>query len=420
MSRAAVPIAGALVLAIAATISLSRSDRVPGTPIQSTELVVDLPKASRSDRQRVFTAAREAVERYTEWLGPYPDSTIRVASNPWRQPISPASELVMVDVPWRSAPESMDLESQAAFGIARRWWPALRASNDPEVDGLAWYLQSRVVDRLYDLSFLVPAHSAIGVRYFGGVWPWTFRILPLTRWSGGLGREEYLRSQATAYGPPPARRLPPNLKPAALRSALAFATLERYLGWPTLQGALSLVTAEAAHRPLRLSGMQQIIESAAGQDLSWFFATAFDTSKSVDYAIRDLTTGETSPCGSGPCFRTRVTVVRNGTGEFSGTSSPASESFDVGDAMELRVAFADSQAVSTRWDGRAGSRIFEFDSVAAAVSAVVDPVRMLLVDENLLNNELRRDMAGGVAVRKWIAYWMVWLEGAVLDYGLLF
>jgi hypothetical protein len=421
------PVAGLLALAIAATIHQWRVHAQPAsssTPaIASPTFVLDLPAASESDRERVRAAAEETIDRLTQWLGPCPAASITIVNRPWRGVASSRAFDVTLDVPWRSSPETMDLESQAAFGIARQWWPGLLAQAETATlaDGLAWYLQSRIVDRLYDLNFLTPAHSAMGTRYFGGVWPWTFRILPLGRWSGGLGRDEYMRSRVIRRSwPQPARRLPPAVTSPGLRSALAFATLEQLVGWPTLQGALRVLTETAAQRSMTRQEVAQAIASALGRDLSWFFKMAVDDSVGLDYAVRELTTGEASPCGSGPCFRTRVTVARSGNGEFTGSSENGSPAFETGDAMELRVTFADAQHTSTRWDGRAASRTFEFDSASPAVSAVVDPDRILLLDEDLLNNAMRKGVVSNVAISKWVAYWLVWLEGAALDYGMLF
>ena len=383
---------------------------------------IDLPSATESDRQRVSAAAREAMERLTEWFGPAPATPSRIVARPWKGASPVDSTSLVLDVSWRSAPETMDLESQTAFGIARLWWPGLRkhADNAPIADGLAWYLQSRIVDRLFDFSFLVPGHSAMGDRYFGGAWPWAFRILPLGRWSGGLGREEYLRSRSSrSFSHAPARRLPPELTPSGLRGAHAFATLEQLVGWPTLQGALR-VTAGAANGEMTRQEFQQRIASATGRELAWFFRAAFDDSVGFDYAVQELTTGESAPCGAGPCFRTRVAVARLGSGQFTGRSEPSSGSFESGDGMELRVSFADGQQATARWDGRAAARTFEFDSASAAVAAAVDPERILLLDENVLNNTIRTDVRPNVAIAKWVAYWLVWLEGAALGYSGLF
>ncbi len=425
-ARVAGPIAGALALTIVATVV---PWRVHAQPVSSSSpavappaLVVRLTKATEHDRQRVRSSAQQAIDRLIEWLGRCPAASITIVDQPWRGDRSTSTSSVTLDVPWRSAPETMDLESQAVFGVARQWWPGLAANAEGATlaDGLAWYLQSRIVDRLFDFNFQVPAHSETAVRNFGGGWPRAVRILPLGRWSAGLAREEYLRARLTRPSwPQPGRRLPPGLTMPAIRRAIAFASLEQMVGWPTLEGALRVLSGASVQRSIDRADVERLIASAVGLDLSWFFRVAFDDSVAIDYAVRELITGNTSPCGNGPCVRTRVTVARNGDGQFTGSSEDAVTPFEAGDAVELLVTFADGQQVAARWDGRAAVRTFEFDSASPAVSAVVDPDRILLLDENTLNNGMRTDVANVVAPR-WLAYWVVWLEGAVLDYTGLF
>lgn len=432
-ARVAGPLARGLVLAIVATTDPRHVHAQPVTPpavVPSTaaSIVLDLPNVSALDRGRVSSAAAEAIARLTEWLGPGPAKTITIAAAAWRRPVSASSSTVVLDVPMRSAPETMDLESQVAFGVARMWWPGLMSNAEGAAltDALAWYLQSRIVEPLYDLNYHVPGHSATGVRYFGGAWPWTFSVLPLDRESGGLGREEYLRSRwSRPSWLAPARRLPPRFTHATLQGGLAIATLEKLVGWPALQGALRVSSERSRQGPVTRSQAEQTIASAAGQDLSWFFHAAFNESTRFDYAIHDLTMSEaTTTCGNTPCVRTRVTVERKGNGEFTGRSgeppSGQESGLDLGDAIELRITFANGQQTTIRWDGRAASRTLEFESATPAVLARIDPDRVVMLDENALNNDWRREPRTKAAVGKWVAYWMVWLQGAMLDYGVFF
>ena len=88
--------------------------------------------------------------------------------------------------------------------------------------------------------------------------------------------------------------------------------------------------------------------------------------------------------------------------------------------MELRVECADGQHVTARWDGRGASRAFEFESAAPATAVQLDPDRVLLLDRSYLDNTVVIDGVTLVPVGKWVAYWLVWLQGAMLDYGFLF
>lgn len=54
------------------------------------------------------------------------------------------------------------------------------------------------------------------------------------------------------------------------------------------------------------------------------------------------------------------------------------------------------------------------------MAARLDPDRVLLLDDNYLDNSRRTAAPSNVPVGKWAVRWLVWLQGAMLDYGLLF
>ena len=222
--------------------------------------------------RRITAAADEAVARYREWLGPPPVDAMSVRAKSRRAAAAPDSHTVFLDLPWWPAPRTMEVESQAAYGLARLWFPRLIDRDDtrPIADGIAWYLQSRIVERLFDFTFLMPGHSADTVRYFGGAVPWSFSILPRSRYTAGLGRDEFLAVHESRRWPALGRRVPPDFG-APARGALAFGTLERHLTWPVLQSALRMLVERSAKADLTRAEVERTFDDAAGQDLSWFF-----------------------------------------------------------------------------------------------------------------------------------------------------
>ena len=74
---------------------------------------------------------------------------------------------------------------------------------------------------------------------------------------------------------------------------------------------------------------------------------------------------------SGDAYRTTVVARRVGDGVFPVT---------------VRVVFENNQEVRWQWDGRDRWKMFEVDRPARAVTAQVDPERVLLLDANYTNN----------------------------------
>jgi hypothetical protein len=54
-----------------------------------------------------------------------------------------------------------------------------------------------------------------------------------------------------------------------------------------------------------------------------------------------------------------------------------------------------------------------------ARSAAVDPGRTLLLDTNFTNNSRALEPRADVAASKWTLKWMVWLQDALLSWGML-
>lgn len=267
-------------------------------------------------------------------------------------------------------------EAQTAQRVIRGWWPAEIGDADARaiIDGLSHYLQSRIIEDVYDRRHLRLAHSAASMRYFGGHIVWSV----------------------------PSLRLPRTAVLKGDRYALMFAALERWIGMPTLQVAVRSIAQLPADR-LTADAIGGALSAAAGQDLTWIF----DAAKSdVSYAITEL-------------HGSSVTVTRNGSGMFTGRTAGRVGEFDSGDAIRLRVAFEDGTNAWASWDGRDVTRTFQFQGPSPIRAAHLDPDNIVTLDANRLDNAIVPRQPTNVPVRKWAARWMVWLQHTLLSYGLL-
>jgi hypothetical protein len=61
--------------------------------------------------------------------------------------------------------------------------------------------------------------------------------------------------------------------------------------------------------------------------------------------------------------------------------------------------------------------MFKADGRAEAVSAEVDPERVLLLDVNRTNNSRSLHPRTGSATARWSLTWLVWLQDQLLTYG---
>lgn len=292
-------------------------------------------------RDRIDAAARLSIASYTEWLGPAPFASVLIDDALSDVPVYPGL--------WDSR-ATMRIESQVAEGIARQWLMKI-TDHDAWKRGAAEYLQSRVVERLFNLAFLKAGYRYDSTCVFGCRVLWPHRSLAISRW--------------------------PSLHDPIAR---AFASLERELGWPTLQGALRAAAAAGGGDPVAA------MSAAAGRDLAPVFGAA-TSGAVIDHAVAGFTGTDT---------RTQISITARGPVPFP---------------LVLRVEFADGQRLDLAWEGRDRVAI---ESAARAVAARLDPDRAFLLDRNPFNNARVEPRQTNVPIAKWLARWMTWLQDAML------
>jgi hypothetical protein len=103
-------------------------------------------------------------------------------------------------------------------------------------------------------------------------------------------------------------------------------------------------------------------------------------------------------------YRTTVVARRLGAGQFP---------------VDVLVTFSDGHQERERWDGRSRWQNFSYDRPARAVSAQIDPERVLLLDTNFTNNSRTLTPANDEAATKWSLRWMIWLQDLLMTCAFL-
>jgi hypothetical protein len=338
---------------------------------------IELTTPQEQYRNRIMRAATESLTQLSIWLGPFPTKAVTIRSVGTRDAGNAANGVVDVTLPWQSAPSSMDVEAQVAFAIALQYWP-----HEPDgagiAAGLANYLQRRIVERLFNVAYGRSALRSEAQRFFGGYVSWGMPRLRLSRWS--VPFEQYPHDAA-------------------------FASLERTIGWPVLQGALKVLAASAREAPLNRERAITVISDAAGQDLKWLFDLASHVQPSVDYALSVVeSVPMPEPCPTAGCVRTRVEAARRGAAFRN---------------VPLQVTFEDGQQAIATWDGDAAQQTFEFDSPTPARVARLDPDGTLMLDPTRQDHTRYVSSESNVPLTKWMARWVVWLQDVLLTSTML-
>jgi aminopeptidase N len=255
-------------------------------------------------------------------------------------------------------------------------------------EGLTTFASARVLAEAY-------ADTHLELRYFGGFVPIAFRDVRLTRetyWNRLPGYRLAAESDEPSgpsfrFSPTTGRYISYN------KTALWLNTLERLLGWPTLQRALAAFYERWQFKHPKPDDFFEILQEVAGQDLTWFRDQVHRSSNVFDYGVQTFESENVD--GK---FRTSAIVRRYGEAVFP---------------VEIEIAFENGEKALERWDGRERWKLLTYVGDRRAVSVHVDPKRVLLLDVNYTNNSQTRSPKGPAAATKWSLKWMVWLQDAL-------
>ena len=350
--------------------------------------------------ERHVGAARTALRYYSQWAGPYPYDQLTIVDPAFRSEADGMEypTLITGGTPWlipaavtASTPEEVVIHEaghQFFYGVV-----ATNEFEDAWMDeGINTYLTARAMVQDFPQTYYER-------RLLGGALPWVERHLPLSRehyWNRYNGYRRTPKSDAQST---PAFRysLAGGQTVIYNKTALWLNTLERYLGWPTMERVLQTYFTRWQFAHPRPADFFAVVNEVSGQDLTWFFDQVYRSSNAFDYAIDTL-----GSVRDGDGYRTDVIVGRRGEATFP---------------VDVAVSFADGERVLRHWDGRDRWTQYTLRSKARAVSAEVDPEHVLLLDINVTNNSRAVAPEGGNAATRWSLKWLVWLQDALLSWA---
>jgi aminopeptidase N len=348
--------------------------------------------AGQHDRH--FDATAAALRYYGEWFGAYPYGHITIV-DPAYQSGADGMEyptLFTAGTNWIAPRQSNSPESVTVHEAGHQFWYGMVANNEFEHAWLDEGLNSFADARVSSLAFQPDYYVA---RFFGGFIPWQFRDIALNREVDGNYFSLYRRAAEWDKPSTPTWRYWPGTHSGITysKTALWLHTLERYLGWDTVQRILQTFFERWKFRHPRPEDFFAIANEVSGRDLTWFFDQVYRSSNVFDYGVERLTTDDE---------RTLVVVRRYGEAFFP---------------VDVVTTFADGQQAIEKWDGQERWRAYTYEKRGRAVSAVVDPNHVLLLDMNYTNNSRSEQARGRAAADKWSIAWMVWLQDLLLTWS---
>ncbi len=371
---------------------------------------------------RLFDATRTALRYYGEWFGAYPYGYITIIDPAWQSGAGGMEypTLFTAGSRWLAPADVMSPEGVTIHEAGHQFWYGIVGNNEFEHawmdEGFNTFSTGRATEAnpAYRLNYR-------SQRFFGGFIPWVFRDIPETRHVDENGLSGYRASAESDVPATPSYLYFPATGGGLSysKTALWLHTLERYLGWGTLQRVMATHFARWQFRHPKPADFFDVVNDVTGRDLTWFFDQVHRSSNVFDYGVAFVRSepaggagfvernGKMEPLGppSGPAtYRTTVVVRRYGEAVFP---------------VEVALVFRDGTTVKEQWNGRDRWKAFTYERASEADFAVVDPSRTLLLDIDYANNSYATSPRTTEAARKWGLKWMIWLQDALLTQAFL-
>jgi peptidase M1-like protein len=370
----------------------------PTLPPVDMRLLLQPEHAAQADRH--FDATRTTLKYYGEWYGAYPYGHITII-DPAYQSGAGGMEyptLFTAGTRWLAPERVTTPEGVTVHEAGHQFWYGIVANNEFEDawmdEGFNTFSTARAIAQVYDPNYLA-------MRFFGGFVPWVFKDIALSRETEGNRLAGYRRDAESDIQSTPSFRYFPGTGGSITynKTALWLNTLERWIGWPTLQKVLTTHFDRWKFRHPTPAAFFQTANEIAGRDLTGYFDQVYRSANVFDYGVQDLSSGR-----EGERYRTNVVVRRYGEAIFP---------------VDVLVTFENGEQTTEHWDGTGRWKLYTFDRPSRAVSAQVDPNRVLLLDVDYTNNSKTLRPQGRRAATKWSLKWMVWLQDQLLAWAAL-
>ena len=370
----------------------------PGLPPVDIRLVFQPEHASQVARH--FESARATLRRYGEWFGGYPYGHLTLVDPPWAGLATSGMEyptLFTGGTRWWMPNEDTFLEDTVVHETGHQWFYGIVATNEFEDawmdEGINQYANARAMAEEFPDGRKV-------LRFFGGFVPWVLEDVRWDRLVDGEYMPDYRETPTVDIQATQSFRYWPRTSGPMTytKGALWLHTLERALGWTTVQQILGTFADRWRFKHPKPGDLFQIANEVSGRDLSPFFDQVYRGSAVFDYGVDAISSTKTED----ETFVSDVVVRRHGDGIFPVT---------------VLATLANGEQRRFAWDGAGRWHRVTLEHGSRVVSAQVDPEQILVLDTNFTNNSFTTEPAGSRAALKWAATWMVWLQDQLLTWA---
>lgn len=317
---------------------------------------------------RYLKALKGTLEKYDEWIGPYPYDRITVVDPPHGAIDAGGMEyptLVTAGTSWWMPKGALIPELVLEHEFGHQYWYGMVATNEFEEawldEGINSYEEVKVMDALYGKNsfFTFPFYQLSEDQEQRLSYLHSIDADPLTRpaWKF-ISDSSY---GGVTYG----------------KTATVLLTLEKILGEETMRKAMHEYFIRYRFTHPTGEDFLKTLEDVSGQNLRWYFDQAVYGTNVMDYEISDGHSDRANwweneqPGTKDETYRTYVTVRRKG---------------DFVAPVEVVTTFEDGKVATEHWDGKDRWIRYTYTGKSKLSSAKVDPDQTYWLDRNFFNN----------------------------------
>ncbi|HAY35408.1 MAG TPA: peptidase M1 [Bacteroidetes bacterium] len=311
--------------------------------------------AHEGQAQRHIDAAITALERYDEWVGAYPYTTLTVVDGVGGSNGMEYPTLITAGTAYGLPEWIRPLELVTIHEFGHQYFYGLLASNEFEEawldEGMNSYIETRIMDDAYGEGSVME----IGGLKVGDIAVQRLAYVKNDPSKGAL----YTRSWEYTMGD--------YSKSSYSKPATVMNTLERYWGWDMQKTFLRTYYDTWRFNHPTTRDLQQVAEEVSGEDLDWFFNQFVYGTAVVDYSVESISNSRQED----DSYSSSVRIRRQSDGVFP---------------VSIQIRYEDGSLEEVEWTGKEQWKDFQFKGETRVAEAFVDPEFNVLLDINRLNN----------------------------------
>lgn len=311
-------------------------------------------------KDRYMHAAQRSLERFSEWYGSYPYSTLSIVVPPAGGSGAGGMEYPTLITAWAAdEPQpSYELERVIVHEIAHQYFYGMVASNEFEEAWLDEAFTSYAEDRLMREEYGVIANTPIEGSYVTS---------PASLQQHAWHYDSHNHYAENVY----------------IRGKLVLQDIEQIVGTQMMDRVLRHYVERWKFRHPTTRDFQQAIEQVTKQSWQAYFDDFIYGDQMVDYAVEAI---ETRVIHDKETERYESTVHVSHNGLFHHEAS-------------ILVQFSDDTAVVKRWDGQTPKKSYTFVHEAPVQWVMIDPDYALILENKHINNFLKTNVDRSTKLR---------------------